>query len=158
MRLLIVEDDRKTADYIVKRLSEAGHACDCLADGRDGLFAATRESYDVIVADRMIPGLDGLSMVKAIRAAGVRTPILFLTSVGGVDDRVEGLEVGGDDYLVKPFAFRSCRYASTCLAAGPCTGPVNDAQGRRSRDGSACPQGDAPGSGDRVAATRIQAA
>lgn len=105
MRLLIVEDDRKTADYIVKGLSEAGHACDCLADGRDGLFAATRESYDVIVADRMIPGLDGLSMVKAIRAAGVRTPILFLTSVGGVDDRVEGLEVGGDDYLVKPFAF-----------------------------------------------------
>ncbi|WP_315925974.1 winged helix-turn-helix domain-containing protein [Mesorhizobium sp. SP-1A] len=105
MRLLIIEDDRKTADYIVRGLTEAGHLCDCLADGRDGLFAATRDSYDVIVADRMIPGLDGLSMVKAARAAGVKAPVLFLTSVGGIDDRVEGLEAGGDDYLVKPFAF-----------------------------------------------------
>lgn len=105
MRLLLVEDDRKTADYIVRGLTEAGHICNLLTDGRDGLFAATRDAYEVIVADRMIPGLDGLSMVKAIRAAGVRTPVLFLTSVNGVDDRVEGLEAGGDDYLVKPFAF-----------------------------------------------------
>lgn len=105
MRLLVVEDDKRTADYIAKGVTEAGHVCDVLADGRDALFAATRESYDVVVVDRMLPGLDGLSMVKAIRAAGVRTPVLFLTSVGGVDDRVEGLEAGGDDYLVKPFAF-----------------------------------------------------
>lgn len=105
MRLLVVEDDKRTADYIAKGVTEAGHVCDVLADGHDGLFAATRENYDVVVVDRMLPGLDGLSMVKAIRAAGVRTPVLFLTSVGGVDDRVEGLEAGGDDYLVKPFAF-----------------------------------------------------
>ncbi|MER8923296.1 winged helix-turn-helix domain-containing protein [Mesorhizobium sp. M0802] len=105
MRLLLVEDDPRTADYVVKGLSEAGHVCDLLRDGHDALFAATRDAYDVIVVDRMLPGLDGLSMIKAVRAAGVRTPAIFLTSVGGVDDRVEGLEAGGDDYLVKPFAF-----------------------------------------------------
>ncbi|MFP3711109.1 response regulator, partial [Paraburkholderia sp. SIMBA_009] len=85
-------------------LTEAGHVCDPIDDGRDGLFQATREAYDVLIVDRMLPGLDGLSVVKAIRAAQVKTPVLFLTSVGGVDDRVEGLEAGGDDYLVKPFA------------------------------------------------------
>ncbi|MER9507908.1 winged helix-turn-helix domain-containing protein [Mesorhizobium sp. M0579] len=105
MRLLLVEDDPRTADYVVKGLSEAGHVCDLLRDGHDALFAATRDAYDVIVVDRMLPGLDGLSMIKAVPAAGVRTPAIFLTSVGGVDDRVEGLEAGGDDYLVKPFAF-----------------------------------------------------
>ena len=105
MRLLLVEDDPRTADYIVRGLTEAGHACDLSRDGRDGLAAATRNVYDVIVADRMVPSLDGLSLIKAVRAAGVRTPAIFLTSIGGVDDRVEGLEAGGDDYLVKPFAF-----------------------------------------------------
>ncbi|MBZ9797257.1 winged helix-turn-helix domain-containing protein [Mesorhizobium sp. ES1-4] len=105
MRLLVVEDDQRTADYIVRGLTEAGHVCDLMRDGHDALFAATSGSYDVIVADRMIPGLDGLSMVKAIRAAGALTPAIFLTSIGGIDDRVEGLEAGGDDYLVKPFAF-----------------------------------------------------
>ena len=105
MRLLLVEDDPRTADYIVRGLAEAGHVCDLLRDGHDGLFAATRNAYDVIVADRMVPGLDGLSMIKAVRAAGIHTPAIFLTSIGGVDDRVEGLEAGGDDYLVKPFAF-----------------------------------------------------
>jgi two-component system, OmpR family, response regulator len=86
-------------------MMEAGHRCDLLADGRDALTAATFDSYDVIVADRMIPELDGLSLVKAIRAAGVMTPVIFLTALGGIDDRVEGLESGGDDYLIKPFAF-----------------------------------------------------
>jgi two-component system OmpR family response regulator len=105
MRLLLVEDDQRTADYILRGLTEAGHICDLLQNGHDALFAATRSAYDVIVADRMIPGLDGLSMIRAVRAAGVRTPAIFLTAVGGVDDRVEGLEAGGDDYLVKPFAF-----------------------------------------------------
>ncbi|TGQ80713.1 response regulator, partial [Mesorhizobium sp. M8A.F.Ca.ET.208.01.1.1] len=105
MRLLLVEDDPRTADYIVRGLCEAGHACDLLRNGHDALVAATRDAYDVIVADRMVPGLDGLSMIKAVRAAGVTTPTIFLTSIGGVDDRVEGLEAGGDDYLVKPFAF-----------------------------------------------------
>jgi two-component system, OmpR family, response regulator len=105
MRILLIEDDRTTADYVRQGLSEAGHVCDVFGDGADGLFQATRERYDVIIADRMLPGLDGLSMVKALRAAGSSTPVIFLTSVSGVDDRVEGLEAGGDDYLIKPFAF-----------------------------------------------------
>jgi two-component system OmpR family response regulator len=105
MRILLIEDDRTTADYVRQGLSEAGHVCDVIGDGADGLFQATRERYDVIIADRMLPGLDGLSMVKALRAAGSSTPVIFLTSVSGVDDRVEGLEAGGDDYLIKPFAF-----------------------------------------------------
>src|SRR6201991_1018388 len=90
MRILVIEDDSRTVDYIVRGFTEAGHVCDALADGRDALFAATRDSYDVIVADRMIPGLDGLSTVKAMRAAGVQSPVLFLTAIGGIDDRVEG--------------------------------------------------------------------
>lgn len=105
MRILVVEDDAKTAEYIRKGLSEAGHICDVVDDGHDGLFQATREQYDVIVLDRMVPGLDGLSIVRAVRAARVKVPVIFLTSISGVDDRVEGLEAGGDDYLVKPFAF-----------------------------------------------------
>ncbi len=92
-----------TSQYIAKGLGEAGHICDVVVNGHDALFAATRDAYDVIIADRMVPGLDGLSMIKAARAAGVRTPAIFLTSIGGIDDRVEGLEAGGDDYLVKPF-------------------------------------------------------
>ncbi|WP_340151975.1 response regulator transcription factor [uncultured Sneathiella sp.] len=105
MRILLVEDDQKTADYASKGFQENGHICDALDNGHDGLFQATRETYDVIVVDRMLPGLDGLSLVKAARAAGIKTPVIFLTSVGGVDDRVEGLEAGGDDYLVKPYSF-----------------------------------------------------
>jgi two-component system OmpR family response regulator len=105
MRILVIEDDAMTSDYILKGFLEMGHVCDVLSDGRDAMFQATRENYDVIIVDRMLPGLDGLSVVKAIRAAKVKTPAIFLTSVGGVDDRVEGLEAGGDDYLLKPFAF-----------------------------------------------------
>src|SRR5260370_37250734 len=105
MRILLVEDDRRTVDYVARGFEENGHRCDTVAHGTDGLIQATRESYDVLVIDRMLPGLDGLSLVKAIRAVGVMTPVLFLTAVGGVDDRVEGLESGADDYLVKPFAF-----------------------------------------------------
>ncbi|HEV2504312.1 MAG TPA: response regulator transcription factor [Mesorhizobium sp.] len=105
MRILMLEDDKKTAAFVARGLNEAGHICDHLADGRDALFQATREAYDVFVVDRMTPGLDGLSVVKSLRAAGVMTPVIFLTSVGGVDDRVEGLQAGADDYLVKPFAF-----------------------------------------------------
>jgi two-component system, OmpR family, response regulator len=123
MRILVVEDDRKTADYVVKGLSEAGHVCDLLSEGRDALFQATRETYDLAVVDRMLPGLDGLSLVKALRAAGVKTPVLFLTAIGGVDDRVEGLEAGGDDYLVKPFAFSELLARANALARRP---PVQD--------------------------------
>lgn len=105
MRILIIEDDRRTGEYTAKGFAEAGHLCDVVADGRDALSHAAHEIYDVLVVDRMLPGLDGLSLLKALRAAGVKSPAIFLTAVGGVDDRVEGLEAGADDYLVKPFAF-----------------------------------------------------
>ncbi len=119
MRILMIEDDKTAADYAAKGLAESGHVCDVLADGSDGLFQATRESYDVIVVDRMLPGLDGLSMVRALRAAGVKTPVLFLTAIGGIDDRVEGLEAGGDDYLTKPFAFAELLARLNALARRP---------------------------------------
>jgi two-component system, OmpR family, response regulator len=105
MRILVVEDDTETAGYITQGLAQEGHVVDALGDGRDGLSQAMGEAYDLMVVDRMLPGLDGLSLVRALRSVGQRVPVLFLTSLGGVDDRVDGLNVGGDDYLVKPFAF-----------------------------------------------------
>jgi two-component system OmpR family response regulator len=105
MKLLLVEDDHETAAYIARSLRDLGHTVDIAVDGREGLYLCTSESYDVAVIDRRLPLIDGLSLVKAARAAGIRVPILFLTTMDGVDDRVEGLEAGGDDYLVKPFAF-----------------------------------------------------
>lgn len=123
MRILLIEDDRKIADYVMKGFSEAGHSCDIIENGPDALYQATREPYDVLVVDRMIPGLDGLSVVKAIRAARVKVPVIFLTSIGGVDDRVEGLEAGGDDYLVKPFAFSELMARVNALARRP---PVSE--------------------------------
>lgn len=119
MRILVLEDDRKTSDYIARGLGEAGHVCDVIADGRDGLYQATQESYDILVVDRMLPNLDGLSIVKAARAARIRTPVLFLTAIGGVEDRVEGLEAGADDYLVKPFAFSELLARINALARRP---------------------------------------
>lgn len=123
MRILLIEDDTTAAAYVSRGLAENGHVCDLLADGIDGLFQATRESYDVLVVDRMLPGLDGLSLVRALRAAGRRTPVLFLTALGGIDDRVEGLEAGGDDYLTKPFAFAELLARINALARRP---PVQD--------------------------------
>lgn len=105
MKILVVEDDRDTGSYLVRGLNEAGHVADIAASGTDGLSLATGESYDLLIVDRMLPGLDGLSLVKALRAIGRLMPILFLTTMGGIDDRVEGLNAGGDDYLVKPFSF-----------------------------------------------------
>ncbi|WP_404384589.1 winged helix-turn-helix domain-containing protein [Caenispirillum salinarum] len=105
MRVLVVEDDEKTGGYIEKGLTEAGHVVDRVTDGRDGLFRATDGSYDVLVVDRMLPGLDGIALVQALRAANVGTPILFLSALAQVDDRVKGLKAGADDYLTKPFAF-----------------------------------------------------
>lgn len=119
MRILLIEDDRKTADYVRKGFRENGHVCDVLDSGADGLFQATSQTYDVIVVDRMLPGLDGLSVAKAIRAAGNMTPLIFLTSVGGIDDRVEGLNAGADDYLVKPFAFSELAARVAALARRP---------------------------------------
>ena len=119
MRILLIEDDPRTADYVRRSLAEAGHVADVLADGRDALVHAMTERFDVMVIDRMLPGLDGLSIVKALRAAGVATPVIFLTAVGGVDDRVEGLEAGGDDYLVKPFAFSELLARLSALTRRP---------------------------------------
>jgi len=105
MRLLIIEDDEDVAAYIAKGMKEAGHIVDTAANGKDGLFLATTEDYDALIVDRMLPGLDGLSIIKTIRGAGNKTPALILSALGEVDDRVKGLRSGGDDYLVKPFAF-----------------------------------------------------
>ena len=105
MHILLVEDDQKLANYIEQGLLNAGHTVDHITDGGIALAASVTESYDVGIIDRMIPGIDGLSLVKAMRAANLALPVLFLTSLGGVDDRVDGLQAGGDDYLTKPFAF-----------------------------------------------------
>ena len=121
MKLLLVEDDEETAAYLRRGLSEAGHTVDRAAVGRDGLLLAAGESYDVIVLDRMLPQLDGLAILRTIRAAGVKTPVLLLTALGGIDDRVEGLEAGGDDYLVKPFAFAELLARVNALARRPPT-------------------------------------
>jgi len=105
MKILVIEDDAATLEYVAAGLAEHGHVVDRAADGSEGLSLAVGEAYDVMVVDRRLPGVDGLSIVKAVRGAGVKTPVLFLTTMGSVNDRVEGLEAGGDDYLAKPFAF-----------------------------------------------------
>lgn len=105
MKILIIEDDAKIRDYIAKGLKEAGHSADMAEDGQQGLHLATHEKYDVLIVDRMLPKLDGLSIVRTLRGSGNLTGVLILSSLGDVDDRVSGLRSGGDDYLVKPFAF-----------------------------------------------------
>lgn len=105
MKILVVEDDKDLNSYITKGLIEASHNVDSAEDGKQGLFLATTEKYDAIVVDRMLPHLDGLTLIKTIRGAGNSTPVLILSALGEVDDRVMGLKSGGDDYLVKPFAF-----------------------------------------------------
>lgn len=119
MKVLVIEDDENTSDYIARGLKECGHIVDLAANGRDGLFLAAEGVHDVMVVDRMLPSVDGLALVKTIRGAGVRTPVLFLTTLGGIDDRVEGLEAGGDDYLVKPFAFAELLARVHALARRP---------------------------------------
>lgn len=119
MKILLVEDDGRTSEYISKGLTEAGHTVDVIRDGRDALGVGLREAFDVAIVDRMIPGIDGLALVRSLRAAGSRIPVLFLTSMGGVDDRVEGLEAGADDYLVKPFAFSELTARVNALARRP---------------------------------------
>jgi len=103
MRILIVEDDTDAATYIAKALGEAGHVVDMAANGEDALEIAS-DSHEVLIVDRMMPKLDGIQLVEYLRGDGVVTPVLFLSALGKVDDRVEGLRAGGDDYLVKPFA------------------------------------------------------
>lgn len=105
MKILLIEDDTETGAYVKRALEEHGHVVDLAANGRDGLFLAADDSYGVMIVDRMLPGLDGLTVVKTVRGAGIQAPILFLTTMAGVGSRVEGLEAGADDYLIKPFAF-----------------------------------------------------
>ncbi|MGD8832653.1 MAG: response regulator transcription factor [Pseudomonadales bacterium] len=105
MRILVIEDDPEVAAFISKGLTEQGHSVDHAGDGKTGLLLATTEDYDVMVVDRMLPELDGLTIVKSVRGTGKQTPMLILSALGEVDSRVEGLRAGGDDYLTKPFAF-----------------------------------------------------
>ena len=119
MKVLLIEDDQETAGYIARGLRENGHVVDHAATGRDGLFLAADGGHDVLVVDRMLPGLDGLGVVRAMREAGIKAPVLFLTALGGVGDRVKGLEAGGDDYLVKPFAFAELLARLNALARRP---------------------------------------
>ena len=105
MRVLLIEDDTEAAAYLAKGLRESGYVVDHAATGPDGLFLAATEAYDAMVVDRMLPGIDGLSIIEAIRRNGNTTPVLILSALGQVDDRVRGLRAGGDDYLTKPYAF-----------------------------------------------------
>jgi len=105
MRLLIIEDDRDAADYLVKAFSEVGHVADRSGDGEDGLAMALDAKYDVLIVDRMLPKRDGLAVIGELRAKGITTPVLILSALGQVDDRVKGLRAGGDDYLAKPYSF-----------------------------------------------------
>jgi len=105
MHLLLIEDDAEAARFLAKGLRESGYVVDIAADGREGLFRATEGLYDLIIADRQLPHFDGLSIVAMLRKNGKHTPVLILSALGSVDDRIEGLRAGGDDYLTKPFAF-----------------------------------------------------
>jgi two-component system, OmpR family, response regulator len=105
MRVLVIEDDRETAQFLLKALKESGHTADTAADGETGLTMARDAAYDILVIDRMLPRLNGLAIIETLRHEGVRTPVLILSALGSVDDRVKGLRAGGDDYLTKPYAF-----------------------------------------------------
>jgi two-component system OmpR family response regulator len=105
MRILVVEDDKSNAQYVRDGLTESGHTVDVASDGMDGLYLATEQSYDVLIIDRMLPKLDGLALIQSLRSAGNKTPVLVLSSLARVEERVKGLRSGGDDYLIKPFAF-----------------------------------------------------
>jgi two-component system OmpR family response regulator len=121
VKVVVAEDDRTSSEFIRKGLAQQGHSVETVYDGRDALTFCLYNSCDVLVLDRMMPGMDGLSVAKALRASGRTMPILFLTSMGDVDDRVEGLMAGGDDYLVKPFHFSELLARITVLARRPQT-------------------------------------
>ena len=116
MRLLIIEDDRDAADYLVKAFREVGHVAEHAADGEEGLALASDGGYDVLIVDRMLPKRDGLSVIGMLRDKGVGTPALILSALGQVDDRVKGLRAGGDDYLVKPYSFAELLARTEVLA------------------------------------------
>ncbi|QSX30007.1 MULTISPECIES: response regulator transcription factor [Shewanella] len=115
MKILLVEDDLTTADYIVKGFTEQGHNIEAVNDGQQGLLLATSGNHDLIILDRMLPGLDGLKILAALRATGNQTPVLILSALAHVDERVKGLRAGGDDYMTKPFAFSELLVRSEIL-------------------------------------------
>jgi two-component system OmpR family response regulator len=121
LKILLIEDDPENADYVANGLHEEGHLLTQVASGAEGLVRALDNGFDLLIVDRMIPGLDGLNLVKSLRAAGHQTPVLFLTALGGVEDRVSGLNAGGDDYLVKPFAFSELAARVAALGRRPRT-------------------------------------
>ncbi|MEZ5855153.1 MAG: response regulator transcription factor [Hyphomicrobiaceae bacterium] len=116
MKLLLIEDDKQTADFVERALVRDGHAVEVAGDGTRGLEQARAGLFDVIIVDRMLPGMDGLAIVKSLRNHGNLTPVLVLTALGSIDDRVDGLQAGGDDYLVKPFAFAELAARLAALA------------------------------------------
>jgi two-component system, OmpR family, response regulator len=124
VKVLLIEDDQEASAYIARGLREQGHVVDLAASGRDGLFLAADGGHDVLVVDRMLPGLDGIGLVQALRGMKVPAPVLFLTALGGVGDRVRGLDAGADDYLVKPFAFAELLARINALSRRP---PLTDA-------------------------------
>ncbi len=119
MKILVADDDKRTADFVEKGLKEQGHTVDCVYDGRDALNHCLYNNYDLMVLDRMMPGMNGLAVVKALRATQNQTPVIFLTGMADVDDRVDGLMAGGDDYLVKPFHFSELLARITALSRRP---------------------------------------
>ncbi|KZM47776.1 response regulator transcription factor [Labrenzia sp. OB1] len=119
LRILVIEDDPEAAGYLVKGLSELGHTADQAADGQTGLQMAIDSSYDILIVDRMLPKLDGLSLIKELRRENNHTPALILSALGQVDDRVKGLQAGGDDYLPKPYAFTELQARIEALARRP---------------------------------------
>jgi two-component system OmpR family response regulator len=121
LRILLIEDDRENAEYVADGLRAEGHLVAQIAGGVEGLVCALGNRFDLLIVDRMIPGLDGLNLVKSLRAAGHHTPVLFLTALAGVEDRVLGLNAGGDDYLVKPFAFSELAARVAALGRRPHT-------------------------------------
>lgn len=130
MKLLVIEDDATTRDYIQKGFQETGTIVDTADNGPDGLFLATSEEYDIIILDRMLPKMDGLAVLAAMRAASISTPVIILSALGHVDERIKGLKAGGDDYLSKPFSFQELYVRATILVhrqqqlADPSQGPT----------------------------------
>jgi len=126
VRVLLIEDDREVASFVQKGLQQEGYTVDHSTDGKDGLYLATSEPYDALIVDRMLPGVDGLTIVRTLRASNDATPVLILSALGEVDDRVKGLRAGGDDYLVKPFAFSelTARLESLLRRASATTSPA----------------------------------
>ncbi len=123
MRILIAEDDQQTAGFVERGLAELGHVVTCVANGEDALHLGAVETFDLVVLDRMLPGLDGVAVLKRWRAAGIATPVILLTALGQIADRVAGLEAGADDYLVKPFAFAELSARIGALLRRP---PISD--------------------------------